>query len=48
MAVSDDLVAEARKLREEMPKARTPEEQAAFETDQANDIAAFLKKEAGA
>lgn len=48
MAVSDDLIAEARKLREEMPKARTPEEQAAFEAEQESDIAAFLQKEAGA
>lgn len=48
MAVSGDLVAEARKLREEMPKARTPEEQAAFEAEQESDIAAFLQKEAGA
>ena len=48
MAVSGDLVAEARKLREEMPKARTQEEQAAFEAEQESDIAAFLQKEAGA
>lgn len=48
MAVSGDLVAEARKLREEMPKSRTLEEQAAFEAEQESDIAAFLQKEAGA